>query len=137
MGRGLSELQRWILVEASRRDRLYYADILHHYWQFPVRSAMRYRIGVDIDIDVDKRRNSTWIAGGTLDSPGSQRFDPDAIGRRRYNAAMASVSRACLRLEKRGLVTCLTAKSSHWAAVEITAEGREVLVKSVIPGHPT
>jgi hypothetical protein len=36
-----------------------------------------------------------------------QRFEPDVVGRARYNAACAAVSRAVTRLEHRGLVVVL------------------------------
>ncbi|HZZ79829.1 MAG TPA: hypothetical protein VFE62_15025 [Gemmataceae bacterium] len=130
MGRGLSKLQRFILVEASRRERLHHADVLYHFFKFPlgksftaVNAAMDYRVGPVTMTSAGTP--STWGTGGTLRAAGGQRFDPDAIGRSKYNSAQASISRACARLEARGLVKRVTGLYSHWAGVEITDKGRE------------
>lgn len=96
MGRGLSDLQRWILAEARKRDRLYYADICEKYYGWPRKT--------------DSQGNPLSI--------GSQHFSRSEIGEREYNRVMATISRSCLRLEKRGLVRCLVAKSSRWSGVE-------------------
>ena len=39
MGRGLSDSQKWILMEAGKRPRLYYADIMFHYRKFPLKKG--------------------------------------------------------------------------------------------------
>ncbi len=102
MGRGLSDLQRWILAEARKRDRLYYADICEKYYGWP---------------------RKTDVAGNPL-SRGSQHFSRSEIGNREYNRVMATISRSCLRLEKRGLVHCLAGEFHRWSGVEaITQEG--------------
>jgi hypothetical protein len=132
MGRGLSDLQRFIVVEAGRRGRLYYADVLHHFFGFPSRwGALRYhkqtsRVGGSGRPEYGP---SSWAEGGQLASPGSQNFVPGQIGRQRYRTACASLSRACSRLRARGLVTCLQGARSHWAGVELTDKGRELSVK--------
>jgi hypothetical protein len=131
MGRGLSDLQRFILVEAGRRDRLYYTDVLHHFFGFPPRPGERLRYhkpGAATKGCPREFLPSTWEDGGTLTSPGSQPFDPEEIGRGRYHAAQVSVSRACLRLGRRGLVTSLVGRVSHWGGVELTDRGRELSV---------
>jgi hypothetical protein len=92
MGRGLSDLQQWILREARQRGRLYHADIYEGYYGWKPRR------------------------GASL--PGEQRFSKWEIGEAEYNKTMATVSRSCTRLEARGLVTCLVAARSRWSAVE-------------------
>jgi hypothetical protein len=132
MGRGLSDLQRFIVAEAGRRGRLYYADVLHHFFGFPPsRGALRYhkpsdRVGQSGPPAFDP---SSWADGGQLAHPGNQKFSPAQVGRQRYHSVCASLSRACLRLQARGLVTCLRGAMSHWAGVELTDKGRELSVK--------
>ena len=99
MGRGLSDLQRWIVDEARKRKRLYYADICVGYYG--------------------------WIArpkyGG---GPNSQKFSPDEIGRAEYARVMATISRSCARLEARGLVHRIQGAYSPWQAVKaVSVEG--------------
>jgi hypothetical protein len=103
MGRGLSELQRWILQEASGVDRLYYADICSGYFHW------------------------TRARNPGADLPGHQRFSRRTIGEQRYQAVMATLSRTCKRLWQRGLIEWPTAAQSHWAAVVVTDQGREWL----------
>jgi len=105
MGRGLSDLQKYILTAAiSKKDdpypgRLYYADIFRGFYG--------------------------WKGQSYHDLPGGRAFDPKAIGQKKYDSAHVAVRKACARLEKRGFVNCITAALTHWAAVEITDEGRE------------
>jgi hypothetical protein len=132
MGRGLSKLQRFIVTEAARRDRLYYADVLHHYYGFPPRRPLRYekitrRTKYINGYSSPDNDASSWEDGGTLRFVRSQKFQSETIGERRYHAAHAALSRACRRLEARGLVTWLRGTFSHWAGVEITDKGRESL----------
>jgi hypothetical protein len=130
VGRGLSKLQRFIVTEAAKRKRLYYADICYHFFGWPLSELrseswhprMRYYVG-----EIENRVETTWEAGGTLGSPGTQRFDRDVIGVKRYRSVLTIISRACLRLGDRGLVQCLKGETSHWSAVEITNKGREFL----------
>ena len=57
-------------------------------------------------------------------------FDPNEIGRTKYNAAHVAVKKACDRLEKRGLVECIRSYSSRsWAAVVITKKGIDLMAK--------
>lgn len=128
MGRGLSELQRFILRRAGQVRRVYYADVLEGYFGWVPRQPIK-RHGTT--------RNARYPATGMeqtppeqvgeLASPGRPHFSRSSIGDATYRKAMASLSRACLRLGKRGLVTCLTGNVSRWAGVEITDQGREWL----------
>lgn len=66
---------------------------------------------------------------------GRKRFDPDSIGRPRYNAACAAISRAVLRLARRGLVTPVFGEVSHWAGMDLTSSG-EVLAERSASSRP-
>jgi len=117
--RPLSKLQTWILEHArvnrlaehrdgeSRGADLYYKEVLAGFYGFPYD---RYR-----NPECDPLRKSL----------GSQRFHPDQIGRPKYNAACAAISRACSRLEQRGLVRVMTGACSHWAGVSLAQLGGE------------
>ena len=107
MGRGLSELQRFILSKAAHQKRVYYCEILADYFKWkPVRKFWR---------DKDT---------GELKDPVGQHFSRQAIGEREYTRVMVTLGRSCLRLEKRGLVTCIQGAYAHWSAVKITEEGK-------------
>jgi hypothetical protein len=71
-----------------------------------------------------------------LHFPGDQRFAVAAIGVKRYRSTLVTLSRACSRLEQRGLVTRLRAAHSHWAAVAITDKGREWLTVNTRQNYP-
>jgi hypothetical protein len=139
MGRGLSKLQRHILMTAGRQQRVYYADVLERYFGWKpaprrdrtARSLERYREGDTFD-----GRTVTADEIGMLKYPGSQYFSRRQIGEATYSKTMATLSRACLRLERRGLVKCLQGKISHWAGVEITDRGREWLSAHSVANLP-
>jgi hypothetical protein len=113
----LSRLQRWILYAAydnrsgpapASQPDLYYHEILAGYFRFPVR----------------------WYGGEPLHShPGSHHFDREEIGRARYDAAQASVSRAVRRLETRGLAERYAGAVSRWTGVRLTDAGFEAAPK--------
>jgi hypothetical protein len=97
MGRGLSDLQQWILRRAARQGQLYNHEILSGFYGWrPSRRGPR---------------------------PEDIRFSPGLVGQR-YGSVRAAVSRACRRLEDRGLVTCFTQATRRWAAVAISEAGR-------------
>jgi hypothetical protein len=122
MGRRLSKLQRFIVTEAARRPRLYYQDILFHFFKWPAIKPLEYR-------DYNAPNHSftfgtplAWEDGGVLCEWGDQHFSKAQIGAARYASVQVSTSRACKRLAKRGLVSWL----DHWApCVEITEAGRQ------------
>src|SRR6516164_4813735 len=102
MGRGLSKLQRTILVRAldNRKQEgrgpdkpggadVYHAKVLADYfgWELP---AWYYR----------RKKEEKWR------SPASQKFSRADIGEKRYVAAQAAISRSLVRLQDRGLVVC-------------------------------
>jgi hypothetical protein len=109
----LSRLQRWILSAAyenrssdpdAAQVDLYYHEIFAGYFGFPMR----------------------WYGSESLHSkPGSHRFDREQVGRERYGAAHASVSRAVRRLEARGLVERYAGTVIRWAGLRLTDAGFE------------
>jgi hypothetical protein len=128
MGRSLSKLQRFILAEAARRPRLHYTDVLHHFFGFQSRRQLVYT--------TENGTRSSWDEGGQLDGPAGQKFSPKEIGERRYHYALASLSRACTRLQARGMVICIHGVLAHWAAVKITDAGREWLTVNKVVISP-
>ena len=54
---------------------------------------------------------------------GSKVFEPEGIGRAKYNTATAAVSRAVLRLQSRGLARCMQGDISHWSGINLTPAG--------------
>ncbi len=97
MGRGLSDLQRWILREACRRGQLEYVDIRREYFG--------------------------WESTGK-DQQLRDRHSPKDVGPEEYNRVMATISRSCRRLESRGLVT-LEGYAPYLRWIKPTKAGRE------------
>ncbi len=116
MGRGLSKLQRFILITAATTDRyketkgrIYNTDIFEGFYGWRTNGAQRF---------------------------GSKCFDPKEIGQKKYDAAHVAVRKACDRLNSRGLVVCLNGRSAHWAGLEITDKGREVATALMAKSRP-
>jgi len=108
MGRGLSELQQFILKKAATLRIVYYADICMEYYGWKPRYAAY----------------ESHYSDGTLMSPGRQRFSRKEIGEREYSRVMATMNRSCNRRAYRGLVTGWKGKNAHWRGVKITDSGR-------------
>jgi hypothetical protein len=79
MGRGLSELQHWILDQVDACGTLRYADICAGYYG--------------------------WTPVRPIDPSHGQYFSPATIGRQEYRRVLVTISRACKRLARRELVT--------------------------------
>ena len=71
MGRGLSDLQRWILAEAQKRDRLYHFQICEGYYRWK-----------------PKPRSQFFNPSSPLHH---HVFSPADIGKREYARVLASV----------------------------------------------
>src|SRR5215208_6418974 len=102
MGRGLSQLQQFILHRASGLKQLYFCDILEGYFKFEPTGWYTEKIN-------GKRVLGRWREGergevGQIKGAGSRLFAPKEIGERKYAVALSCLSRACTRLAKRGLV---------------------------------
>jgi hypothetical protein len=119
VGRGLSDLQRWILRRAGSVRNVPHADIMAGFFKMQPKRALQY--------DKD----------GILRWPGGKYFDPQQIGAARYRAIQATISRACTRLEVRGLVVRLVGYYSHWSGVAITDKGREWISANSCADLPT
>jgi hypothetical protein len=115
MGGGLSKLQRYILSEAEKRHRVYYAEILNGYFGWTPHHEFQYW-------GMGAYENDHRGEPGTLVNPGGHHFRRREIGATRYNRTMATLSRACHRLVRRGLVTLHHGPA--WSGVEITDEGK-------------
>jgi hypothetical protein len=98
MGRGLSDLQRWILREARERGQLEYTEIRRDYFGWkPERKDKQLR----------------------------DRYSPQEVGAEEYNRVMATISRSCRRLQARGLVT-LEGYAPYLRWIKPTKAGREL-----------
>jgi hypothetical protein len=108
MGRGLSDLQRYILAEAGQRPRVYHAEVLVGFFGWRPQRPLVYD-------------------GGQLLSPVSPRFFRARIGERQYEQATDAVQRACRLLENGGLVRRVKGARPAWVSLQITGKGREWL----------
>jgi hypothetical protein len=113
MGRGRSDLQRFLLRRASEQQCLYYAEVLADYFGWEPRGPRPQHDSAD-----------PRVPPADLQGPGTRYFDPDRIGRPRYHRTIAALSRACRRLEARGFVWSVGGRYGHWHGVEITEAGR-------------
>jgi hypothetical protein len=127
MGRGLSKLQQFILTEASKLGRCYYADVLEKFYHWePVRSIERYEIPhPDIISGQSELKGHVSDSLGQIKYPGRKYFSPNLIGLKEYRKVMATICRSSARLRDRGLVHCWQGNGEHWAGVELTDKGRE------------
>lgn len=126
MGKGLSPLQRDILTIALKnRDEqvankwvrttdAYYAEVLHLHFGWPF-NKVHWLLASKSDAEIlNCVRN---------ESPSAQFFSKEQIGAAKYNADMAALSRSMVRLEKRGLVKCMTGANSRWSGAILTDAG--------------
>lgn len=118
MGKGLSPLQKDILAIAldNLAERLannwcaeipdvFYAEVLHLHFGWPFACTRTNRHAYN-------KGNAEVLHYAHYEAPGSWVFSKEQIGDKKYNADMAALSRSMPRLEKRGLVECLTGKSA-------------------------
>jgi hypothetical protein len=116
MGRGLSDLPRWILMRAAKQPRLVYAEILADYFGLPRQGRLP-----------AQRVKEGELAGCLMYASGEQRdFDRQAIGETKCRSTVSALSRACRRLQDRGLVKHVRG-IARWSGVEIGPKGREWL----------
>jgi hypothetical protein len=118
MGRGLSDLQRWIVIEAAKRKVLSHADILMGYFGWKAERRVN-RYG-DEGFPIKNR----WDHKGDLVHPGARYFSRAKIGEKEYANTRGTLTRSCNRLAERGLVKLLCGYYSPWAGVKITDKGR-------------
>lgn len=122
MARGLSDLQKSILIQAYKKleqigayvDGKYYgmlftAEVLAEYYGFEMQ-ILYWQDGEPVLKDIDI---------------GSQNFSKEQIGSKRYNSANAAVSKAFQRLEARGLITRYYSITGH-VLLKLTKRGIEM-----------
>jgi hypothetical protein len=126
MGRGLSDLQRWILRECVAGDHvgMYYWHICLHYFKWPAHTQHQPN-------DFPQHF-----------SVGNPIFRSQDIGVKEYRRVMATISRSCARLQARGLieVSPLRYKGSGAIAagcVYITDAGKEWLSVNDVHNLPS
>jgi hypothetical protein len=126
MGRGLSNLQEFILSETNKLNRCYYADVLEKYYGWaPKKPIERYgNIYTEVISGKQEEKPTPEELVGQIRHPGRRYFSPKEVGLKEYRKVMASLCRACARLRERGLVECLQGTNGHWAGVELTNKGR-------------
>ena len=127
MGRGLSDLQRSILIAAfkapdNRRGQrmLYYKDICTQYFGWLPGYA------IWNNLDGWKWKYDPRYA----ELLGSHCFATQIMGKKEYQRVMVTISKSVCRLEKRGLVECYQGTLSHWSGVIITEAGKSLLANS-------
>jgi hypothetical protein len=109
MGRGLSDLQRYILTEAGKRPPI---DTAH---QVPE---------TQLNFNEILEGFFGWRAKrGILNF---YHFSKLEIGEKKYRSVMAALSRSLARLEQRGLVE-IHRGHAKWTRITITDQGREWL----------
>lgn len=125
MARGLSPLQQFILRKTAQREWIGYVDVLESYYGFvsvrPLERYSQYAIRNGQCVKVPDE-----LVGRIIDLR-PPFFSPEQIGRKRYDAAMASLSRDCSWLKPRGLVRISYGNKGygHIAGVGLTEAGRE------------
>jgi hypothetical protein len=102
MGRGLSDLQRWILQQASERTRLYVPEICQGFFGWQPKTPL-HRYG-ESDHPTRQPSKEWGERDGDMIPFGGQYFSRKEIGAREYRRVMVTISRALSRLQGRGLV---------------------------------
>src|SRR5687767_3143553 len=118
MARGLSDLQLWILERAARFRYVRYADVMLNYFNWEPEKPPKFygqRRTVTDEATGESRVEVTPPDMVGMPIYDEAVFNPDKIGRNKYNSAMASLSRCCRRLQARGLVQILHGTYAHIA----------------------
>jgi hypothetical protein len=99
MGRGLSDLQRFILAQAGQRSRVYYPDVLagSYGWK-PVRPVRRYRAGDKVGYP--EARPAPPEEVGTPCVPSSWVLSLRRLGRARYRSELREMAQTLCRYER-------------------------------------
>jgi hypothetical protein len=128
MGRGLSDLQEFIISQTNNLGRCYYVDVLEKYYHWhPVRPIERYgNTYTEIISGQPEQRSTPPELIGQVRYPGQQYFSPKQIGMREYRRVMSTLCRSFARLRKRGLVRSYIGRDDHCAGVELTDKGLDV-----------
>jgi hypothetical protein len=117
MGRGLSELQKAILVMAYK----------NHIYGTPRWIVDESPYGADLFAPQVLSEFYGWPSVCTRIRKRGPNFDRQRIGEARYNSNRAAVSRAFKRLEARGL--SIRHRGLYWSGITLTEEGKIVASK--------
>ncbi len=116
MGRGLSDLQKAVIVMAHENEVA--ATVAYHDAEGPVITAHVTREQI-------LREYFGWQPDAARPSYHYRVFSRADIGHDKYNAVMVSLSRSLHRLEARGLVYLThSLMAAGWNGAELTDEGR-------------
>ena len=118
MGRGLSELQQFILVAGLAGRESKETHTLPDGRILPA--------GYGCDLRHAKIMSGFYgfaLAGRDSSSFARHHFSVKKIGPKQYAAAHAAISRAATRLAERGLVVCVSGYYARWAGVNLTDKG--------------
>jgi hypothetical protein len=119
MARGLSDLQKWILVQAYNRRLEAEAEGTY----------MSRRYGCDLLAANVLDEYYGWKKSGVYNyiARGGRNFDRETIGRSKYNSTRSILSLTFKGLQKRGLVI-LTYRKEHvsWSGINLTEKGIEI-----------
>ena len=122
MGRGLSDLQRHILVSALANVQAGKGS--KHYPDGTIGGADLLNAEVlAVVYGFPLKRKHSWHLKNGLREYGDQKFSKSELGAKRYAAAHAALSRAITRLEQRGLVGVFSGVHSGWTGVRLTEAG--------------
>jgi hypothetical protein len=116
VGRSLSELQRYILAEAGKREQVQACEILAGYFGW-------------------KSRHES-PSEGRLRLNYQENFSRQEIGEEVYRRTMATLRRSIRRLQDRELVERWVGAFGRWFALKITPQGREWLSVNSGVNHP-
>lgn len=117
MGRGLSKLQKSILMIGARNRISGVSEECGGYSKLDIVTP---EIMAEVYGWPNKMR---WPWEGDLRRPCRQRFKPREIGRDAYLKAHVSVSRAMLRLQNRRLIDLAYGEYANWKGAMLTEEG--------------
>jgi hypothetical protein len=104
MGRGLSDLQRFILKETAKQGVLFRRDIKARFFGFKPRTR-EHEPDERHQRKIPSRGYNDYLKRVKHDSDrGYAVFSPIEIGKKKYNSTAASIGRSLTRLQQRGLI---------------------------------
>jgi hypothetical protein len=137
MGRGLSDLQQQLLVLAwrnrqdlNRQAEVYQSDTLTYRRNGqPARRMVTVR--GHVDLYYAEALCTIWGWHSQADwpiwvTPSARQFSKRRIGARRYTTARVILTRACERLEARGLVQRRGGAYVNWNGIQLTTFGAQL-----------
>jgi len=125
MGRGLSPLQKFILVAALKKSNKLPG------WDSKTCTNNRNRYGVlrPKDVLVGYYGFTPKSSDYSFNKQGAWDFKMSEVGEGRYRAAAVATRKAFLRLEKRGLVRTVNHHWQEYLGIELSPTGKELAEK--------